>query len=479
MGAIENAFLRETESRVSAQKADTRTASTNRISAKKADTRTAGSTFTHEAEVQRQHSRHRIPVKVVLRDNIFRTTDWSLGGMGVDMSGIDWQEEFGDSLRVGDIVPLELLFEFVGFKFSMSVSGEVRNWESTTQQSSSMSPSVKSNLPMLSFGKDEETDALQRLGLQFVDLTPQQLAFLRFLLDAFIAGELVDAADLLEVAARVHPVSPRTLPKRELPVSFGGRMAHFAKRTAIWATVGIATLFLVSAVSASVYKRAFVIPAQSAFVTADVIVMTAPTAGMLTSLLPEGQETITRGSPIAGIQNDSLAGVTVESPCNCRVVARKARVGMHVTQGENLLVLAPDTAKPYGLARLTPNQALALQSGTTVQVGLGDGATATPGIIREIRRHSSLWAGDQRTLDPGAPVEVLIDFAGDVPLTAIGTPLAVEFDTFADSRLNGFLRRWMAGADRLYKAAAAQAGSDDPDDLGRPETAQKSPETSG
>jgi alginate biosynthesis protein Alg44 len=434
MGAIESAFIRE-----------------------KADREAKESAFIHEAEVQRQHARHRIPVKVVLRDNVFRTTDWSLGGIGIDLSGVDWETEFGEGPRVGDLMPLELLFEFVGFTFSLTVTGEIRNWQSTTQRTAPAAPSVKSHVPLLSFGKAEEPDAVQRLGLQFIDLTPQQLAFLRFLLDAYIAGELVEAADLLEVAARVQPAAPRALPKRPLPASAAGRVLHVGKRAAIWAVVGLASVFLVGTVSASVYKKLFVIPAQSAFVTADVMVMTAPTAGMLTSLLPAGQDTVARGSPIAGIQNDSTSGVTLESPCNCRVVARKARSGMYIKQGETLLVLAPDTAKPYALARLTPGEALALKNGTPVRVGLGNGAAATPGTIREIRRHESLWTGDQRDPDLWAPVEVVIEFGGELPLSTIGAPLAVEFDVFDDSRLGRLLRAWPGAL--KGREAAAQTGS--------------------
>ncbi|NJN46777.1 MAG: efflux RND transporter periplasmic adaptor subunit [Candidatus Competibacteraceae bacterium] len=201
----------------------------------------------------------------------------------------------------------------------------------------------------------------------------------------------------------------------------------------------MASLFLVGAVSASVYDKLFVIPAESAFLTADVIMVTAPTAGVLSTLPPVGQEIVVHGSPIVGIDNGSSYGVTVDSPCNCRVVARKAKAGMYIKQGDTLLVLAPDTAKPYALAHLPPNQALALQNGAEVRVELGDGETAVPGTIREIRRHADLWATGQGNPGLWTPVEVVIEFGEDLPLSAIGAPLAVEFDTFKSSRLGRLL----------------------------------------
>ncbi|NJN46778.1 MAG: PilZ domain-containing protein [Candidatus Competibacteraceae bacterium] len=162
------------------------------------------SAFIHEAEVQRQHARHRLPIKVVLRDTVFSVTDWSLGGLSIDLSGIDWDLEFSDGPQVGELVPLQLLFEFVGFTFSLAVNGEIRNWQSETKRTVPTAPSVKSSVPLLPVRKAEQAEELQRLGVQFVNLTPQQSAFLRYLLDAYIAGELVEAADLLEVVARCN-----------------------------------------------------------------------------------------------------------------------------------------------------------------------------------------------------------------------------------------------------------------------------------
>ncbi|MEZ5583502.1 MAG: HlyD family efflux transporter periplasmic adaptor subunit [Candidatus Competibacteraceae bacterium] len=332
-----------------------------------------------------------------------------------------------------------MLFEFVGFTFSLDVNAEIRNWQSGAKRTVPAAPSVKSNVPLLAVDKAEQAKEIQRLGLQFVNLTPQQSAFLRYLLDAYIAGELVEAADLLEVVARVQPAAPRALPKRSTPSSTAGRALHFGKRAAIWATVGLASLLLVAAVGSSLYNKLFVIPAQAAFVTADVIMVTSPTSGVLTTLPPAGQDTVTRGSPVAGIDNGSSYGVTVDSPCNCRVVARKAKAGMFTKQGDTLLVLAPDTAKPYALAQLLPSEALSLRNGTAVRVGLGDGEKTVPGTIREIRRHADLWTGGQGNPGPWTPVEVVIEFGEELPLSSIGAPLAVEFDTFGDSRLGRLL----------------------------------------
>ena len=78
------------------------------------------STFIHEAEVQRQHARHRLPIKVILHDTVFSVTDWSLGGISIDLNGVDWDMEFGDDPQVGELVPLQLLFEFAGFNFSLA-----------------------------------------------------------------------------------------------------------------------------------------------------------------------------------------------------------------------------------------------------------------------------------------------------------------------------------------------------------------------
>ena len=106
------------------------------------------SAVVHEAFVQRQHTRYRLPLLVTFAGQTYKAIDWSVGGLGLE--GVDLD------IGVGTIHPLDLLFAFQGFTLTVRVDAEIRH----------------------------VNRAQRRVGFRFMDVTVQQLSLIQFVIDA-------------------------------------------------------------------------------------------------------------------------------------------------------------------------------------------------------------------------------------------------------------------------------------------------------
>ncbi|MFO1350173.1 MAG: HlyD family efflux transporter periplasmic adaptor subunit [Gammaproteobacteria bacterium] len=358
----------------------------------------------HEAEVQRQHVRFTLPVKAIIGSAVYRVADWSVGGAGIsEITPSGAATQLFEKLNAGDSLPLELVFEFEDFRFTLPLTGEVRY-----------------------FNREAG-----RLGLRFLNVSPRTLSFMHFVIDAHLSGEVVYASDIIEIAARNPLMAPRGIPAAAKPRDIAGRIAHVGQRVATYGLVGLITLALIGLVCSSLYEKLYIIQAPAAQVAADVTVAAAPTAGQIGFMLDEHEQSVQQGKPLFGIRDGSQSGLTLEAPCDCKIIARVARAGEFVDKGQAVFVLAQPAAKPFVIAHVAPEDALALQQGVQVRVSFSDGMVSESASIREIRRPASQWKTSNQGFDPKIPVEVVIDPGRELPLAAIGSPTKVSFDTFA------------------------------------------------
>lgn len=131
----------------------------------------------HEAEVQRQHPRVRIPASLHLeakgRAQTYELIDISAGGIGFDAQG--------DQFRVGRIHRGTLKFSIDPMGMTLPVNFRVCN-------------------------ADQENG---RVGCAFEDLDGRQIALLRQLINAYMAGEVVSVGDVLTTLSRDNHAAPR------------------------------------------------------------------------------------------------------------------------------------------------------------------------------------------------------------------------------------------------------------------------------
>src|SRR4051812_8219257 len=120
----------------------------------------------HEAEIHRQHVRLRIPIVVEIDGTRYGIDDWSMGGFGV-ASPIT-------SRQPGERFPARLIFPFEDFELTLRLDCQ-----------------------MIYALPD-----LPRFGGKFLALSQGQLSLFRYLVDAYLSGELVSGGDVLAVVSR-------------------------------------------------------------------------------------------------------------------------------------------------------------------------------------------------------------------------------------------------------------------------------------
>ena len=164
--------------------------------------------ITHEAEVQRQHPRYRIPVRCIHDGTQFSVIDISVGGLSLRTGSLD--------AKPGHLLDLTIIFPFSGYELTTTVCAEVR------------------------YIAGEHN----RIGLRFVDVSQRQHSLLRFILDAYLAGEVVEAGDVLDVVSRRNEGKTREVHQRPQPQGLVANIAHHGRSVAAYAGIGAATLLL-------------------------------------------------------------------------------------------------------------------------------------------------------------------------------------------------------------------------------------------
>ncbi|QRM30600.1 PilZ domain-containing protein [Microvirga sp. VF16] len=344
--------------------------------------------ITHEAEVQRQHPRYRIPIRCIHNGTQISVIDVSVGGIGLRTGS------FG--VKPGRVFELTLVFPFSGYELSLPINAEVR------------------------YVAEEHS----RAGLRFVDVSPRQHNLLRFVLDAYLAGEIVDAGDVLDVAARRNEGKTRDVPQRPQPQGFFAQLTHHGRSAAGYVGVGVATILLIGFIGMGIFERMYIIPAQSAQITADLVTVPAPSNGQVT-FIAAGNE-VKSGEPLLTIQGPQGTSVVIDSPCNCIVQTRYSRAANFVREGAPILALREKTSTPYVTASIPHDQLLRFYRGASAVIEYADGTR-----VREsqIERLPSLASDAAST----GPFIVKLAPGRELEMSSIGQPVSVVFNTFSGS----------------------------------------------
>lgn len=376
----------------------------------------------HEAEVQRQHPRVRIPASLHLeakgRAQTYELIDISAGGIGFDAQG--------DQFRVGRIHRGTLKFSIDPMGMTLPVNFRVCN-------------------------TDHENG---RVGCAFEDLDGRQIALLRQLINAYMAGEVVSVGDVLTTLSRDNHAAPRKSREaaRPQPQRVRTRAVTF---TGLLFLVGLAA-FLYAATK--LYGVLFVTHAIAAKVAAPSFAITMPRDGTYFSLIPPDGK-VKKGQPLGTfqaamldvVQNDpgslhltpqqlsDLMGETLKgtlsSPCDCRVQERLAMDSQFINRNQPLMVLVPDNATPYVLARFHFDTIQDLRVGRTVSFHVSGENHERYGRVSRVRllptsvNAQDAGASDVRGLDTaGAVSDVLaqIEPMQPLPSSLIDRPVDVQ-----------------------------------------------------
>jgi alginate biosynthesis protein Alg44 len=369
----------------------------------------------HEAEVQRQHPRYRIPIRCIYNGTQASVVDVSVGGIGLRAGSFD--------VKPGRVLDLTLVFPFSGYELTLPISAEVR------------------------YIAEEHS----RIGLRFVDVSPRQHNLLRFILDAYLAGEVVDAGDVLDVASRRNEGKTREVPKRPQPQGFFAQLTHHGRSAAGYIGIGAVTMLLLGFLGMGIFQRMYIIPAQTAIITADLVTVPAPSNGQITFIAARNE--VKAGEPLLTIQGPQGSSVVIDSPCNCVVQTRYSRASNFVREGAPILALREKTSTPYITASIPYDQLLRFYRGASAVIEYADGKR-----VREdqIERLPSLG---NETASTG-PFLVKLAPGRELEMSTIGQPVSVAFDTFSGSSVAATANKLHAAISWAGEKIAAAFGQD-------------------
>lgn len=243
-------------------------------------TPTVPANVVHEAIDERQYVRTKLNARVLLSATgqpSFESTlqDISLGGIGL---------VHADPLKIGSLY----------------------------------NASIKLRLNQIDLNIDSKVKIVsqrgQEVGAQFVDLDTQKRDILRYIITAYMSGEIADINGLFNVMQRENYIKERKHTYASAR-SAGDRLKAMTG-TLLYTAAGIAALSFVAYKS---YMLLFRIPALQAQVSANAQVISMPDNGYVKFLLQPGQTEVKAGEPVASISTQLATSFT--SPADMKAVA--------------------------------------------------------------------------------------------------------------------------------------------------------------
>lgn len=296
-----------------------------------------------EADVQRQFERYQLPLKCEIDGRLFEVIDWSLDGVGLNSGNY--------SIPVDSIHAIKLIFPFEGYNFEIEMTAKVIY-----------------------------TNENGRTGLQYDKVAIDQMRLMRYVRDSVLKGEMLAIGEIIDLNRRAAEVAPRKK-KSAVKLSAGERVSSFFSRLFGFLLVTAVCLAVIGFLVSSLYQRMAVIPATSAFVTADLTPFYAPISGIVT-FVAAGEVEV--GQPLATIQPATGLSQTIMSSCACVIEDIAFTINTQANAGDQLLTLRAAQASPYILA-MVPSGALAdLYRGASVEIDLVDGTHIVGGSVADI-----------------------------------------------------------------------------------------------
>ena len=361
----------------------------------------------HESEAQRQHARVRIPAKLRYRDSNnepheVKVDDLSAGGLSFHAP---------KPLPANEVIRGRLQFVVDNLGLSMDVDILVRT--SNTQTG--------------------------RVGAEFQNLEPRDIATLRHIITTHLSGELISVGDVLSTLQRDNFTKARK--QRDS----GSGLSAFGRLRAVTVTAGVFAVGLLAFgfVAKSLYGLYFVSHAEAGVVAVPTTNVTMPRDGSVQSLVENGAS-VAKGAPLATFNTsmlDMLKGHlddaqlepakveelfgkqlsgTLTSPCDCVVSRQYVDDGQYASKGQPVFALVPRTTIPTVQARFSYRQFDEVKPGTRVNFQVaGEDGVRTGHIVGSESLDTDNLASD---------IRVQIKPDESLPSELAGRPVSVNSD---------------------------------------------------
>ena len=343
----------------------------------------------HEAEIHRQHVRLRIPIGVDIDGVRYTVDDWSIGGFGVE-SPIAGRQP-------GDRFPARLLFPFEDFELTLRLEAQLIY--------------VLAEPP--------------RFGGRFVDLSQGQLGLFRYIVDAYLSGEIVSGGDILSVVGGDEAGDARVQKLFTALNEQTGR-AGKARRYLGMSVFALAVAGLAGLVLFGVYQRFILISTDRAVIEAPTFRVIATATGIVE---PGNPGLLRRGDMVARLIG-ATASVELASPCECVLDEWLAEPGTTVERGDAVAKLVAADQPLTIRAEVPFTTARRLAVGESVAVTVPGKASNYDGRIESIDfRLAAPRPGEAPDLSDPARMDATVIIRTDRPLDFgnLGYPVTVRF----------------------------------------------------
>lgn len=248
--------------------------------------------------------------------------------------------------------------------------------------------------------------------LRFTEPTGPHLAQLRYLLNAYVAGELVGVDGVIRAADRPVPGARTPEPQRAKASLLGG-VAQGLR----WGLLAGLGLLLVGFVGVKLYERFFVAPVLGvSTLTLQGMSLRAIGPGQIDFVNPAARQ----GEIAFAIRATSGEVLAVSMPCDCVVAPGYAASGATVLAGDAVMTVAPTGAPVVVSASVDGNGLRMLAAGAIAEIGLPDGSLTNATLDR------AELPALMRGYVEGTPIPVTLLTQAKLSADAVGTPVNVR-----------------------------------------------------
>ena len=300
--------------------------------------------------------------------------DRRLQGKGLSLVGGTCQGLLDPSLDKSRCLAM-LQFSFEGFVLSVPAEVDLRVYDGSDQG---------------------------EVSFAFADPAGAHLPQLRFVVNSFIAGDLVQIADVLQVNTHTHVANA----SRQVP---RGPWFH-ARQSLRYGLVAALSLGFVAVAVATVQTRLLTrVEARPAVVSLSGTTLRAPASGQIDYLNPEARS----GDVAFSLLSTTGAMLSIKMPCDCGVGGLAVAVGMTVLAGEQVMTLHGEDTVPEIRAVLSPEGLRAVLRGDAIELEFPDGTVLAAALGDGV-------AAELSATEPGKDVPVTLTPLSDLPPSLVG-----------------------------------------------------------
>ncbi len=216
---------------------------------------------------QRKHYRLTTPFWVQADGKVYKTKDWSVGGLAIS--------NYHKAVNQGDTIPLKIIIKFQGFNIGFEAQGKVVN-----------------------------VDGNNNLRLEFYNLSPRSQNILKFFSQSIISGEMVDIEDTIkriDVPINVQDDNIEAIRGQKPPLRRWPLKSLFF--TVLYLTIGLLVFFYIGL---TVYSNFMHLKIESAVVSAPVEKIISPFNGDIAEYYAKQGSIVKKGDPIVRLVDHEL-----------------------------------------------------------------------------------------------------------------------------------------------------------------------------